>query len=174
MCTGAEGFMTQHADKIILASSAMKAVGSLLGGKQAEDYYNAQADQAMSDAQARAGKIRKAGSKVQGAARAAYGGSGVSATSGSALAVQEDIARNAGEDALMELLSGKSSAAMSRAAGRNAANAGMSGAGKSLLAGAADQIKANEEASRWRRLAAADRSAAAGLSIPAIDWTVDY
>lgn len=178
MCTGAEGFMTQHADKLILASGAMDAVGKLVGAKGSYDHANYEADQLMADAQVSrglaqvgAGKIRKAGKATRGTARAAYGASGVAVDSGSALAVQEDIDRGAGEDALTELLSGsyraaaqEATAAGKRAAGRNAITSGIGGAGKSMLGAAAEERRIQAETNRWRRMQAQSRASTMTIS----------
>lgn len=171
--------MTQHADKMILASGVMDAVGKLTGAKSTSDFANYQADQLNADAAATRGlaqvgadKIRKAGALTVKAARAAYGASGVAVGSGSALAVQEDIVRRSSEDALTELLTGgyraasmEATASAKRIAGRNAMVAGFGAAGKSLLSAAADQVKTNSEADRWRR--SQERSAAqiSGMTI---------
>lgn len=179
MCTGAEGFMTAHADKMILAGGVMDAVGKISGAVSTRAAANYQADQLQADAQATLGlaqvtgdKIRKAGARTRKSARAAYGASGVAADSGSALAVQEDIARRASEDALTELLSGsykaaslESAASARRIVGRNALVAGVGSAGRSLLSSAAEQKRANAEADRWRRLEAKSRAQISGMTI---------
>lgn len=188
MCTGAEGFMQAHADKMILAGGVMDAVGKITGAKASYDYANYQADQLNADAAATRGfasigadKIRRAGKTVQGQARAAYGASGVSVNSGSAAAVQEDIARRAGEDALTELLTGgyraasmESTAAARRIAGRNAMFAGVGSAGRSLLSSYADQQRANAEADRWRRAQERSRQQIAGMTIPPDPGNFDF
>ena len=184
MCTGAEGFMTQHADKMILAGGVMDAVGKLTGAFSTREAANYQADQLMADADATRGlagvtgdKIRKAGAQTRKQARAAYGASGVAVDSGSALAVQEDITRRAGEDALMELLSGsyraaqmESAASAKRIAGRNALVAGVGSAGKSLLSSSAEQVRANAEVDRWRRMQERSRAQIQGMTIMPSDF----
>lgn len=179
MCTGAEGFMTQHADKMILAGGAMDAIGKLTGAVSTRQFANAQADQLMADADATRGlagvtgnKIRRAGAMTRKSARAAYGASGVAVDSGSALAVQEDIDRRASEDALTELLSGgyraasmEATARSRRVAGRNAMVAGFGSMGKSLLSSASDQAKANAEVDRWRRAQARSQAQIQGMTI---------
>lgn len=184
MCTGAEGFMTKHADKLILASGAMDAVGKLAGAKGSYDHANYEAEQLLADAevsrglaQVTAGKIRKAGAQTRKQARAAYGASGVSVDSGSALAVQEDIDRGAGEDALTELLSGsyraasmEATASARRRAGRNAIAAGIGGAGRSLLNAAAEERKIQAETNRWRRMQEQNRASMSTMTISPSDF----
>jgi hypothetical protein len=176
--------MTQHADKLILASGAMDAVGKLVGAKGSYDHANYEADQLMADAEVSrglasvtGGKIRKAGRVVRGQARAGYGASGVAVDSGSALAVQEDITRGAGEDALMELLSGnyraasmEASASARRMAGRNAVSAGIGSAGKSMLSAAAEERRVQAETNRWRRMQAQSRAATMTVSPSDFDF----
>lgn len=173
MCSGAEEFLTRHADKVIMASSALNAVGRLVGGKQASNFQNYQANQAEADADAeqqlgrlRAGKIRKAGARTGSQARAAYGASGVSVDSGTARAVQQQIDADVAEDALTELLTGgyraqslRATAEGRRRAARNSEVESYFGAGKSLLAGAATVMEKRAERDRWRRRKEADELA---------------
>lgn len=173
MCSGAEEFITRHADKVVMASSALNAVGQLVGGKQAANFRNYEANQAEADADAeqqlgqlRAGKIRKAGRRTSSAARAAYGGSGVSVGSGTALAVQQQLDTDVAEDALTELLTGgyraqslRATAEGKRRAASNTQTESYFGAGKSLLAGAATVMEKRAERDRWKRRQAADELA---------------
>lgn len=161
--TGDPAKDTENAQKIILASSALKGVGEIAQGVQARRYFKYQQDQANADAaaeaelgQVRGDKIRKAGKIVQGDARAAYGASGVRADTGSAAVVQQQINRDVEEDALTELYTGQRRARVKQAEAQgfgsqasNALSAGISGAGKSLLGGAATATEAGERTSRW-------------------------
>jgi len=161
--TGDPAKDAENAQKIILASSGLKAMGDISGGAQAKKYFQYQQRQAEADAQAeaqlgevRGNKIKKAGGYVRDAARAGYGASGVRADSGSALAVDEFIGKNAEEDALTELYTGKRRQAVKNTEaqgygmqGNNAFNAGLGNASKSLLSGAAVSSEASDKVSKW-------------------------
>jgi len=136
---------------LMAASMAFSAVQSMNKGDQEQDFHRFQADQAEADATAereagevRASKVRRAGKSAQSEAVAALAASGVEVTAGTPVKIQTQIARNAEEDALNEILYGDrkgrrldQNAAMERAAGSRAASAGYMGAVSSVLAGGA-------------------------------------
>lgn len=142
MCTGAEMLM--------MVGTVTQTVGALQRGRQEQAMYDYQARQAEADArverelgEVRAAKIRKAGSRQQAEAVAALAASGVDVNSGTALKIQQQITRDAAEDAQTALLSGnyrgarlESEAGAMRTAGRNARTASFGTAASSLMAGA--------------------------------------
>lgn len=170
MCTGAEGMVAANADKIILASTAISALGNLQEGKQAQRFYNYKADQASADAEyerqmgeVRAGKVRKAGAVVQSEVRAGYAGSGVDVNTGTPVAVAQKLERNIGEDAIAQLLTGQrrgqvleQQASLDRMAGANAKTGGVLAASRSLLGGAAVSMNASTARDKWIRMAQQD------------------
>lgn len=143
-------------DPITLAVSAMaagsvlQAGSSIVQGEQEQKLANARAE--MTDRQAaqerdaavaQAEKFRRAGKRQASAADAAYAASGVSVGVGSPVRINEEIQRDAEEDAYMNILTGKrrgdtleTESRLSRQAGRNAKAAGNMGAVSSLLSGA--------------------------------------
>lgn len=143
MCTGLE--------IALIAGTAVSAVGAISQGQQAKKMGQFQQEQAAADAQAereagqvRADKLRKMGRLQKSEARAALSKSGVVADAGSALEIQSDITMRSEEDALSEILTGTRRSSrlnqegeLSSRAGDNAYTAGILGAGKSVLSGAA-------------------------------------
>lgn len=198
---------SESAQKVILASSALKGVGEIAQGARARKYYKYQQAQALADAAAerqlagadasteralagseaeadrqlgtvRGDKIRRAGKIVGSQARGAYGASGVSVDSGSALAAQEYIAAGAEEDALTELYTGARAGRLREAEGarraraieanagrragtretearglamqgENAFSGGISSAGRSILSGAASASEEARKTDKW-------------------------
>lgn len=100
------------------------------------------AAQERDSAMAEAARIRKAGARASGAARAQLAASGVDVGAGTALLIDEDITSGAETDAEYTLLTGdrrarayENSASQSRAKGRNAVAASVLGATASGLQG---------------------------------------
>jgi len=128
MCTGLE--------VALLAGTALSATGTLMQGYQnqkfmefqaAQDEQAAKAELAAADIEAQ--QIRKAMKSQIGAARAAYGASGVSADSGTPLVVERDITEGGESDAMLALLGGRQRSGALRAQ----ASYGRAGAGASML-----------------------------------------
>lgn len=163
MCEGIDMGSMFTGQNMIMASGALKAVGGLVQANQGAKYLEYQGAQAEADAQAereigqvRAGRVRKAGARVNTEALAAQGASGSSVNSGSALAVREYIDRSSENDALMELYGGiargkslEATAAGYRSQAGLTRTAGYMGAGNSLLAGAAGAYQAKLASSKW-------------------------
>lgn len=143
MCTGMEILM--------VASTAVQAIGSISKGEQEEDYRNYQAAQMQADADAereagevRASKVRKAAKGTKSEAVAALAASGVEVGAGTPVKIQTQIIDNAEEDALNEILYGErkgkrldQQAVAERQAGERASSAGYMGAAGSILSGGA-------------------------------------
>lgn len=135
---------------LMVASSAVSAIGSLQQGQQQKDYANYQAAQAEADAKAErdaaevhADKIRKAARQQAGQARAAIAGSGVDVGEGTPVDINSSIYGNAEEDAWSTILTGKSKsnqlnaqAEGFRISGDNAETASYFNAAGSALSGA--------------------------------------
>lgn len=142
MCTGLEMLM--------VASSAVSAIGALQQGQQQKAYANYQAAQAEADAKAErdaaeihADKIRKAAKLQAGEARAALAGSGVDVGQGTPVDINSSIYKNAEEDAWTTILGGKAKGAQLdaqaqglRISGDNAETASYFNAAGSALSGA--------------------------------------
>ncbi len=142
MCTGLEMLM--------VASSAVSAIGALQQGQQQKEYANYQAAQTEADARAErdaaevhADKIRKAARLQASEARAAMAGSGVDVGAGTAVDINSSIYKNAEEDAWSAILGGKNKAASMdaqaqgmRISGDNAETASYFSAAGSALSGA--------------------------------------
>lgn len=134
---------------IAVAGAAMTAASSIQQGKQAEasakfnsDMMNRNATIARQQAAAEEEKHRRLGYMRQGAARAAYGASGV-AMEGSPLDILEQSAAQEELDALniryrgeIGAQSAEGQAALSRMRGAAASQAGYMGAGSAILMGA--------------------------------------
>jgi hypothetical protein len=115
-------------------STGLSVVGQLAQGmaqKRAADVEAQQADrqaaQVQDEALQEAERIRRAGKRTQGAARAQLAASGIRVDSGSALVIDEEIGMDSELDAQNILLTGKRrsdaakfSASQSRAKGKNA------------------------------------------------------
>lgn len=154
MCTGLE--------MMLIASAAMSATSAISEGKQKKDYANFQANQANADAQAEreqgvveAGKIRKQGKYTSAEATSSLAASGVEVGAGTALKIDQQIARNTEEDALQQILFGTRKGARLdqeatglRAAGKNAQRAGFMKATGSLLSAGASLSSPG-----WKRVA---------------------
>jgi hypothetical protein len=123
-------------------STGVSMVGQLQQGRAQKAAANAQATQdqlaaaqQQEQAQQEAGRIRRAGERTQGAARAQLAASGVRVDSGSALLIDEEIGMNSEQDAMNTLLTGQRrsdasmfSASQARARGSNAMSASVLGA----------------------------------------------
>lgn len=126
--------MCLSAQTMMAVSTGVSIAGQLAQGRAQRQAANAQAraeelqaQQQLQAAQDEALRIRKAGQRATGAARAALAGAGIDVNSGTALTIEDDITASAESDAYNTLLTGerrstalRNSAAMSRAAGRNA------------------------------------------------------
>lgn len=123
-------------------SAGLSAVGSLAQGMAQRNAANAEAQQAerqaaqmKDEALQEAERIRKAGRRTQGAARAQLAASGIKVDEGSALQIDEQIGYDSELDAQNTLLTGKRrsdaakfQASQARARGRNAMTASVLGA----------------------------------------------
>lgn len=130
-------------------STGVSVVGQLQQGQAARQSANAEAraaenlaaqnrDAAMQEA----GRIRKAGDRTRGAARAQLAASGIDVNSGTAVTIDGDIAANSESDAYNTLLTGErkstslqDSASIARSRGRNAVSSSMLGAVSTGLQG---------------------------------------
>ena len=122
-------------------STGVSVLGQVYQGqvtKQANDAkaqeLNVAAEQSKVSAAEEAKRIRKAGEKTAGAARAALAGAGITVDQGSAVNINEDIYRNSESDALNTLLTGSNQATsynrqagMARAAGNDAVGSSILG-----------------------------------------------
>ena len=127
---------------MLAISAGVSAAGALAQGVAAKRAGDAQAArdemaarQQQDAAGAEADRIRRAGERAKGAARAQLAASGIQVDTGSALLIDEDIGRRVEDDAFNTLLTGsrqagayRLSAAQSRASGRNALTASALGA----------------------------------------------
>lgn len=141
MCTGLE--------VLAIAGAGMQGFSMLQQGKQASAMANYEAKQAEANAAAergaaavRADKIRKMGRMQRSSARAALAASGANVGEGTALVIDQQIGRDAEEDALTEIMTGgrradalNTQAELSRISGSNARSASYLGAAGSVLAG---------------------------------------
>lgn len=141
--------MCISAGLLTMVSTGLQVFGQLMQGSQQQDWAEYQAEQARADAQAareegevRAEKIRKLGRKQQSEARAALAAGGVEVGAGSAVRIDQEIGRNAEEDAQQELLSGirrgqryDQEAEASQIQGNNAMTRSVLAAGGSLASG---------------------------------------
>ncbi|WP_110995385.1 hypothetical protein [Pseudomonas sichuanensis] len=106
---------TYVAAAAVAASAAYSAYSSIQQGKQAEMNADAQAEQARIDADTavsaanvEASKIRKMARTQVSEARASLAGSGVMVDEGTPLNINEEITKNAEEDAVMTILNAES------------------------------------------------------------------
>ena len=140
MCTGIE--------IAAIGASVLSAGGAVYSGQQQKKMANYQAAQAEADADAsqkaarvEADRIRKAGREQAAAANASLAASGVETGEGTALRITSGITEDSEQDAYQTILNGANSASRlqaqaqaDRITGSNAATAGNSSAGSSLLA----------------------------------------
>ena len=133
--------MCISAGMMMAISTGVSVVGQLQQGQAARAAANAEArQQEIAAAQERdaamveAARIRKAGERTAGAARAQLAASGIDVGSGTAVVIDEDITRGAYTDAEYTLLTGNRrgramdySAAQSRARGKSAVTSSMLG-----------------------------------------------
>ena len=135
--------MCISAAAVMAISAGVSVAGQLAQGqaqKQAKDAqaleYDIQAAQAKVDAEQEAKRIRAAGEKTAGAARAALAGAGINVDMGSAVNINEDIYRNSESDAFNTLLTGSNRAASYGRSASQARGAGKDAEGASLLSAA--------------------------------------
>ena len=131
--------MCISAGMALAISAGVSAAGAIAQGnaqKQAKDAqaleYEIQAAQSRDAAAQEAKRIRAAGEKTAGAARAALAGAGVVVDQGSAVNINEDIYSKSESDAFNTLLTGNNqassyqrSASMARGAGKDAQDASL-------------------------------------------------
>lgn len=134
----------------MVAATAVSAYATYSSGQQQKAMGEYQADQASADANAeraaarvRADRIRRIAAGQAGSANTALAASGVEVGEGTALRINEDIYRDAEEDAAMTIMNGNNSAARtmqggvaSRLMGNQAAQAGNLSAASTLIGGA--------------------------------------
>lgn len=144
------------------AGSVLGAGASIMQGQQQKQQAEVSAElerrrgaQEQDAAVAQAEKIRKAARQQQASATASLAASGVSVGEGTAVRIGNEILRTGEEDAYQTILSGRRTqsssvqqAGLISTAGRNAATAGVIGAGTSLLSGAGGIARAG-----WRTAA---------------------
>lgn len=141
MCTGVE---------ILVGASALLGAGTAYyQGQQQKAYANYQSAQAEADAKAAQGaaqveaeRIRKAGKQQRSEAIASLAASGVDVNSGTSLKIDQQIAQDSGEDAVLALTNGSNQAARLNAqaegyriSGSQASTAGYLNAANTLLIG---------------------------------------
>lgn len=149
-------------------STGVSVVGQLQQGRANQQASNAEARaaenlaaQTRDAAQQEAARIRKAGDRTRGAARAQLAASGIDVNSGTAVTIDGDIATNSELDAYNTLLTGDrkstsltDSAAISRARGKNAVSASVLGSISTGLQGwkavRAPQVSAPAYSTPWR------------------------
>jgi hypothetical protein len=134
---------------LMALSTGVSVIGQVRQGMAARQAADAnaramdlQAAQTAEAAKQEAARIRKAGEKAAGAARAQMAASGIDVNSGSAININEDIYRQSESDAFNTLLTGErkatalqTSASSTRAAGRNTMAASVLSAGATGLQG---------------------------------------
>jgi len=142
-------FMCISAGMMMAISTGVSVVGQLQQGQANKAAANAEArQQEIAAAQERdaamveAARIRKAGDRASGAARAQLAASGIDVGSGTAVVIDEEITRGANTDAEYTLLTGQRrggaldySASQSRARGRNAVTSSVLGSVSTGLQG---------------------------------------
>lgn len=139
MCISAAMMMAISAGVTVMGTIAQGQAQKRAADAQAREYEN-QAAAAQVAATEEAKRIRKAGERTAGAARAALAASGIVVDEGTGVNINEDIYRNSEQDAFNTLLTGKNragsmqrSAAQSRASGKNAVTASLLGAASTGL-----------------------------------------
>ena len=163
--------MCISAAALMAISAGVSVAGQLAQGqaqKQAKDAqaleYDIQAEQAKVDAEQEAKRIRAAGEKTAGAARAALAGAGINVDMGSAVNINEDIYRNSESDAFNTLLTGSNRAASYGRSASQARGAGKDAVNSSLLSAAttAGNAYAGWKSTQVPNNAFADRAGAIG------------
>lgn len=163
--------MCISAAAVMAISAGVSVAGQLAQGqaqKQAKDAqaleYDIQAAQAKVDAEQEAKRIRAAGEKTAGAARAALAGAGINVDMGSAVNINEDIYRNSESDAFNTLLTGSNRAASYGRSASQARGAGKDAESASLLSAATTAANAygGWKSSQVQPNAFADRAGAIG------------
>lgn len=141
MCISAAMMMAISAGVSVMGSIAQGQAQKQAADAQAREYEN-QANAAKVAATQEAVRIRKAGEKTAGAARAALAASGVVVDAGTGVNINEDIYRNSESDAQNTLLTGSNqasslnrSANQSRIAGNNAVTSSLLGAASAGMQG---------------------------------------
>lgn len=160
--------MCISAPMMMALSTGVSVAGQLQQGQAAKQAANAEArnaenlaaqtrDAAMQEAK----RIRMAGDRTRGAARAQLAASGIDVNSGTAVTIDGDIATNSELDAYNTLLTGdrkstslQDSAAISHARGKNAVSASVLGSISTGLQGwkavRAPQVSAPAYSTPWR------------------------
>jgi len=141
--------MCISAGMMMALSTGVSVVGQLAQGQAAKQAANAEARnaenlaaQTRDAAQQEAARIRKAGDRTRGAARAQLAASGIDVNSGTAVTIDGDIAAGSELDAYNTLLTGdrkstslQDSAAIARARGKNAVSSSILGSVSTGLQG---------------------------------------
>jgi hypothetical protein len=120
----------------------MQGYGAYSAGKSADRIAQGEAAALRDQAAQEAEKITTAGNRQRGEARTTLAGSGVAVDAGTALTIDEDIARRTAEDARMTLLTGERQARqvryegqMARIEGRQALTGSVLQAGSTVVNG---------------------------------------
>lgn len=140
--------MCISAAMMMAISTGVSVMGALAEGQakkqaadaQAREYEN-QANAAKVAATQEAARIRKAGEKTAGAARAALAASGVVVDAGTGVNINEDIYRNSESDAQNTLLTGSNQAASLNRSADQSRIAGKNKVTESLLGAASEGLK---------------------------------
>jgi hypothetical protein len=137
---------------MMMISTALSAVGQIIQGKQQQDVYNAQAQEAANAAAYEADAFKQQAKKIRRAAQAQHGetaatlaGAGVKLGEGTPLELKKTIQQRAEEDVLAAMVSGnraiqagQAQASVYRSQGSAAMTSGIMGAGKTVLGSAID------------------------------------
>lgn len=125
---------------MMAVSAGVSVAGQLAQGMAARRAGDMQAQmderlarQQQDQAQQEADRIRRAGAKTKGAARAQLAASGINANQGSSVAIEDEIGTQSEQDARMTLLTGQRYADASRFAGAQARMRGKSALAASAL-----------------------------------------
>lgn len=136
------GTMLAITTAVSMAGTLAQGVAAKRAGDDQARIEENQAAQQMDQAGQEAERIRKAGKRTQGAARAALAASGIRVDEGTALTIDDEIGYESELDAQMTLLTGKRgarasqfSAAQARARGSNAMTSSVLGAVSTGLQG---------------------------------------
>lgn len=143
---------------LLAASTAVTLYGQDTQAKQAEANAKFQAAQAEADAkteaqaaQIEAQRIRDAAKKQRAQAVAAAAASGVDVNSPTALRINEDITRNAEEDAVLTILGGRDSSARLRQGAQASRIAGSAARTAGRVEQATTLLSAANTVNNWRR-----------------------
>jgi hypothetical protein len=149
MCISAAMMMAISTGISVAGQVAQGQAKKEAGDAQAREFQIA-ADQNAVAAQQEAARIRKAGEKTAGAARAALAGAGIVVDQGSAVNINEDIYRNSETDAYNTLLTGeRQSGSLMRKASQSSAEGNNSLTASLLSSG----VTGAEGYAGWKRAA---------------------